>query len=68
MNGMLGKIVGVSIGLLVAALLLPIALSELAGSEANMTTAGVDSTVITIMCVMLPILAVISLAVYFLRN
>lgn len=60
----LSKVVGVSIGLFVAAILLPVALNTLA----NATMTNVDSSVVTIVTILLPVLAVISIAMYFLWN
>lgn len=61
---LLNKVVGVSVGLLVAALLIPMALNEIA----NSTLTNVDSSVVTIFKVLLPVIAVIGVAVYFLRQ
>jgi type IV secretory pathway TrbL component len=55
------KAIGIGVSLLVIAIIIPLALRTLA--EANVT--GVDPTVITIMTVLLPILAIIGLALYF---
>lgn len=56
------KIVGIGVGLLVTATIIPVALVTLA--EANVT--GVSSVVVTVLTVLLPILAIIGLALYFL--
>jgi len=56
------KIIGVSMGIFIAAIILPVALVELAG--ANVT--GIDSTVVTVLQILLPILAVVGIALYFL--
>jgi hypothetical protein len=58
----LTKIIGVCLGLFVAAVLLPTALNTLA--NASMT--NVDPAVITIVQVLMPVLGVISIAMYFL--
>ncbi len=55
------KAIGIGVSLLVIAIVIPLALRTLA--EANVT--GVDSTVVTILTVLLPILAIIGLALYF---
>lgn len=61
---LVGKIVSISIGLYVAALLIPMALVQLA----NASFAGVDPAIITIMQVLLPTLAVIGVSLWFLRS
>ena len=53
------------VGILMIAVLVPMALIQLAGKQANMTAAGVDSTVIVVLVVLLPVLAIIGLAIYF---
>jgi hypothetical protein len=58
------RVVGIAIGLLLIALLVPLALSELAAQESELT--GLDPVVKTVLFVLLPILAIISLALYFL--
>ncbi|MEN6622639.1 MAG: hypothetical protein ABFD50_13940 [Smithella sp.] len=55
------KAIGIGVSLLVIAIVIPLALRTLA--EANVT--GVDPTVTTILTVLLPILAIIGLALYF---
>lgn len=55
------KAIGIGVSLLVIAIVIPLALRTLA--EANVT--GVDPTVKTILTVLLPILAIIGLALYF---
>lgn len=55
------KAIGIGVSLLVIAIVIPLALRTLA--EANVT--GVDPTVVTILTVLLPILAIIGLALYF---
>jgi len=61
-SDILNKVVGVSIGLFVAAIILPVALQTLASA----TMTDVDPTVITVVTILLPVLAVIGIAVYFL--
>jgi hypothetical protein len=63
-GAILGKVVAVSVGLFVAAIILPTALTTMAG--ANLT--DVDPAVVTILQVLLPVLAVIAVAMYFLKN
>jgi hypothetical protein len=57
------KVIGVSMGLLVAAILLPMALTELAGASLT----SVDPAVATVVTVLLPVLAVIGIAYAFYR-
>lgn len=64
MSDLLDKVVAISVGLLVAAILMPIALTTLA--DAN--TTGVNESVVIILTVLLPVLAVIGIAMYFLRR
>jgi hypothetical protein len=64
MNALLEKVVAVSIGLFVAAIMLPLALVTMANS--NMT--GVDATIVTVVTVLLPVLAVIAIALYFIKS
>ena len=61
MEDILSKIVAISVGLLVAAVLLPVALVELgeATIPEDMETVG------TVLTVLLPVLAVIAIALYF---
>lgn len=63
-EGMTGKIVGIAIGLFVAAVIMPAALVAIA----NATLTGVDSSVVTIFQILLPIIAVIGLIMLFLRS
>jgi len=58
----LNKIIAVSVGLLVLALIFPIALNTLA----NATMTNVDPTVVTVVTILVPVLAAIGLALYFL--
>lgn len=58
----LKKIIAVSVGLLVLALVFPIALETLA----NATMTNVEPTVVTVVTVLVPILAAIGMALYFL--
>jgi len=61
MDDLLQKIVAISVGLLVAAVLLPVALIEI--GEVSLP-AGME-TVETVLVVLLPVLAVIGIALYF---
>jgi hypothetical protein len=63
-SALLGKVIAISIGLFVAAIILPTALTTMAG--ANLT--DVDPSVVVILQVLLPVLAVISIALYFLKD
>jgi drug/metabolite transporter (DMT)-like permease len=60
----LNKIIAVSVGLLVLALLFPIALNTLA----NATMTKVDPTVVTVVTVLVPVLAAVGVALYFLPS
>ncbi len=59
---LLNKVIAVSVGLLVLALIFPIALNTLA----NATMTNVDTTVVTVVTILVPILAAIGMALYFL--
>ncbi len=59
---LLNKVIAVSVGLLVLALIFPIALNTLA----NATMTNVDSTVVTVVTILVPILAAIGMALFFL--
>jgi len=63
-EGMPGKIVGIAIGLFVAAVIMPAALVAIA----NATLTGVDASVVTIFQILLPIIAVVGLIMLFLRR
>ena len=58
---MLEKVIGISISVLILAMIFPIALEQLA----NATLEGVDPTVITVVQVLVPVLAAIGMALYF---
>ena len=58
---LMDKIVGVGVGLLVVAILLPIGIGQIAGAN----TTGWDPSVATVFTVLLPVLAVIGLVLYF---
>lgn len=59
--GMVSKIVGIAIGLFVAAIIMPLALTELADA----TLTNVSPAVTTVFTVLLPVLAIVGLAMYF---
>lgn len=61
MDNLMSKVIGIAVALLLVAVLVPVALTTLAG--ANVT--GVDGTVVTVLTILLPILAVIGIAMYF---
>jgi len=61
MDNLMSKVIGIAVALLLVAVLVPVALTTLAG--ANVT--GVDETVVTVLTILLPILAVIGIAMYF---
>jgi hypothetical protein len=63
-NEIANKVIGVAVGLIVAASLVPMALVMLA----NATLTGVDPAVSTILTVLLPILAVVGIAMWFFRD
>jgi hypothetical protein len=62
------EIVGVSIGLVVAAVMVPLGLTQLAGANTTMQAAGVSPMLITVVCILLPIVAVVGLILYFLGS
>lgn len=55
------KVIGISIGVLVAGIMVPMGLNEIA----NATMTNVDPAVQTVFTVILPVLAVIGIAVAF---
>lgn len=61
MDNLMSKVIGIAVALLLVAVLVPVALTTLAG--ANVT--GVDETVVTVLTILLPILAIIGIAMYF---
>lgn len=61
MDNLMSKVIGIAVALLLVAVLVPVALTTLAG--ANVT--GVDDTVVTVLTILLPIMAVIGIAMYF---
>ena len=63
-EGGIKTIVGIVVGLFVVATIIPTALTTLA----NATLTGVDPAVTTVLKVLLPILAVIGIAMIFLRR
>jgi hypothetical protein len=64
MSRLLNGVIGAGVGLLVAAIVLPIALTTMA--DANMT--GVDATVTIVVTILMPILCAIGVALRFLPD
>lgn len=63
--GLTSKIVGVAVGILMIGVLVPIGIGEIAGAN----TTSWDASVVTVFTVVLPILAVIGLALFLIpRN
>ena len=62
MSNLLNGVIGAGVGLLVAAIILPIALTTMA--DANMTS--VDATVVTVVTILMPILCSVGIALRFL--
>ena len=62
MSRLLNGVIGAGVGLLVAAIILPIALNTMA----NATMTNVDATVIVVVTVLMPILAAVGIALRFL--
>ena len=60
------KVVGISIGLFVAAILLPIALVTMANATWTGSNGSVDPILITVATILLPVLGVIGIALYML--
>lgn len=63
MENLMKVIVSIAVGLLLVAILFPIALTTIA----DMNTTGVDPVVVTVISVLVPILAAIGVALYFLK-
>lgn len=64
MESLMGKIIAVAVGLLLVAVLVPVGLTTLAGANVS----GVDPTVVVVLTILLPILAIISIALYFIPH
>lgn len=64
MDDLMGKVVAVAVALLLVAILFPIALNVLA--DAN--TTGVDPVVIVVLTMLLPVLAILAIAIYFIKG
>lgn len=64
MSGLVNKAIGIGVACLVAGIMIPMGLSEIA----NATLTNVDPAVQTVFTVVLPVLAVIGIAVAFWRN
>jgi hypothetical protein len=60
------KIVGIAIGLFVAAIILPMSLNLLANGTTATAMPNVNSSVRTLLAVLVPVLAVIGIVLYFL--
>ncbi len=65
-SALVEKVVGISIGIFVAAIILPLALVTMANATWTGTRGSVDPTVKTVATILLPVLAVIGIALYFL--
>jgi len=65
---LVNKIIAVSIGLFVAAIILPVALVTLANATWSGSNGSVDPAVIVVVTILLPILGVIGIAMYLLRD
>jgi len=63
MENIMKVIVAISVGLLLLAILFPIALNQIA----IMNTTGVDPVVVTVVTLLVPVLAAIGVALYFLK-
>jgi len=63
MSELTSKVIAISVGLVIASILVPMALVSIA----NASLSGVDPSVVTIFQVLLPILAVIGIAMWFMR-
>jgi hypothetical protein len=64
MSKLLNGVIGAGVGLLVAAIILPIALTTMA--DANMT--GVDATVTIVVTILMPILCAVGVSLRFLPD
>lgn len=60
------KVVGISIGLFVAAIMLPLALVTMANATWSGSNGSVDPVIITVVTILLPVLGVIGIALTFL--
>lgn len=63
-NESVGAVIGVGLALFISAIILPMSLNTMA----NATMTNVDPNVVIIVQVLLPILAVLAIALYFLRS
>jgi hypothetical protein len=64
-GALVSKVVGVAIALFVVAIIMPLALNQLANSSTTVAMPKVNSAVITMLAVLLPVLAVVGIALYF---
>jgi len=60
------KVVGISIALFVAAIMLPLALVTMANATWSGNNGSVDPVIVTVVTILLPVLGVIGIALYFL--
>jgi len=60
----IGKIIGVGLSLFVLGILLPLGLNQIA----NATMPNVDPAVITVVQILLPVMAVISVVMWYVRS
>ena len=60
-HNILAKVIEIGVALLLVAILIPIGLTTLASAVLT----GVDPVVVTVLTVLLPILAIIGIAMYF---
>jgi hypothetical protein len=67
-GGLVKKIVGVAIGLVLIGTMVPIGLIQLANSTTGMQAAGVSPAVITVLTIVVPIVAGVGLIMYFLEE
>jgi hypothetical protein len=67
-NPIVYKVVGIAVGLIVAALMLPIALNQLANGTTAVAMPNVNSSVRTMLAVLVPVIAVIGIVMYFLSR
>lgn len=63
-EGMIGKVVAIAVALILIASLVPLGLVQIAGANLS----GVDPAVETIFTIALPVVAVIAILVWFLRD
>ena len=66
-KGMIGTVIGITISLIILAVLLPIGLETflVSGNWGNIT--GLDATVVTMLTILVPILVVLGIVLLFIR-